>query len=214
LKNGRTALAYEAEHTVDMDTGAIVAVTTHGGAEGDTTSVGETLPAAGEAIAEHIAESTTNGKFEVNAKGLEELVADKGYHSGNVLVDLQGLEVRTYIAEPDRGRRKWVGKRAEQAAVYGNRQRVGRDRGKQLLRRRGELVERTFACLRDRSSTAIVRTRKRERAQARSAASGRVQLGAAAPEDGWSGDAASNAGRSGTSIACSFAGYLGHGRSQ
>jgi transposase len=145
MKDGRTGLAYKAEHAVDMDTGAIVAVTTHGGAEGDTTSVGETLPAAGEAIAEHIAESTTNGKFEVNAKGLEELVADKGYHSGNVLVDLQGLEVRTYIAEPDRGRRKWVGKRAEQAAVYGNRQRVGRDRGKQLLRRRGELVERTFA---------------------------------------------------------------------
>jgi len=38
----------------------------------------------------------------VNAKGFEELVADKGYHSGDVLVDLQGLEVRTYIAEPDR----------------------------------------------------------------------------------------------------------------
>jgi hypothetical protein len=38
-----------------MDTGAIVAVTTHGGA-GDTTSVGETLPAAGEAVAEQIAE--------------------------------------------------------------------------------------------------------------------------------------------------------------
>jgi transposase len=52
LKNGRTALAYKAEHAVDMDTGAIVAVTTHGGAVGDTTSVGETLPAAGEAVAE------------------------------------------------------------------------------------------------------------------------------------------------------------------
>jgi len=90
MKDGRTGLAYKAEHAVDMDTGAIVAVTTHGGAEGDTTSVGETLAAAGEAIAEHIAEPTTNGKFEVNAKGLEELVADKGYHSGGVLVDLQG----------------------------------------------------------------------------------------------------------------------------
>jgi len=145
MKDGRTGLAYKTEHAVDMDTGAIVAVTTHGGAEGDTTSVGETLPAAGEAVAEHIAEPTTNGKFEVNAKGVEELVADKGYHSGDVLVDLQGLEVRTYIAEPDRGRRKWAGKRSEQAAVYGNRQRIGSHRGKQLLRRRGELVERTFA---------------------------------------------------------------------
>ncbi len=145
MKVGRTALAYKAEHAVDMDTGAIVAVTTHGGTVGDTASVGETLPAAGEAVAEQIAEPTMNGKFEVNAKGVEELVADKGYHSGDVLVDLRGLEVRAYIAEPDRGRRKWAGKQEQQAAVYRNRQRIGSNRGKQLLRRRGERVERTFA---------------------------------------------------------------------
>jgi transposase len=55
------------------------------------------------------------------------------------------MGVRTYIAEPERGRRKWVGKQEERAAVYANRQRTGGHRGKQLLRRRGELVERTFA---------------------------------------------------------------------
>jgi transposase len=145
LKNGRTALAYKAEHAVDMYTGAIVAVTTHGGAVGDSTSVGKTLPAAGEAVAEQIAEPTADGEFKVNAKSVEELVADKGYHSGDVLVSALESEVRSYIAEPDRGRRKWAGKRAEQAAVYANRQRIRRHRGKQLLRRRGELVERTFA---------------------------------------------------------------------
>jgi len=145
LKDGRTALAYKAEHAVDMDTGAIVAVTTHGGAVGDTRSVGETLPAAGEAVAEQIAEPTADGKFKVNAKGVEELVADKGYHSGEVLVSARQSEVRSYIAEPDRGRRKWADKQEEQAAVYANRQRIGGPRGKQLLRRRGELVERTFA---------------------------------------------------------------------
>jgi transposase len=145
LKDGRTALAYKAEHAVDMDTGAIVAVTTHGGAVGDTTSVGGTLPAAGEAVAEQIAEPTVDGKFKVNAKGVEELVADKGYHSRDVLVSARQSEVRSYIAEPDRGRRKWADKQEEQAAVYANRQRIGGHRGKQLLRRRGELVERTFA---------------------------------------------------------------------
>ena len=65
-------LAYKAEHAGDMATGAIVAVTTHGGAVGNTTSVGETLPVAGEAVAEQIAEPTTDGKFKVNAKGVEE----------------------------------------------------------------------------------------------------------------------------------------------
>ncbi len=167
MKDGRTGLAYKAEHAVDMDTGAIVAVTTHGGAEGDTTSVGETLPAAGEAVAEHIAEPTTNGKFEVNAKGVEELVADKGYHSGDVLVDLQGLAVRTYIAEPDRGRRKWAGKRVEQAAVYGNRRRISSHRGKELLRRRGELVERTFAHAYETGALRRLHVRGKENVQKR-----------------------------------------------
>ncbi len=128
-----------------MDTGAIVAVTTLGGAVGDSTSVGETLPAAGEAVAEQIAEPTAYGKFKVNVQGLEELVADKGYHSGDVLVSAREAGVRSYIAEPDRGRRKWADKREQQAAVYGNRQRIRGNRGKQLLKRRGERVERTFA---------------------------------------------------------------------
>jgi hypothetical protein len=98
MKDGGTALAYKAEHAVDTDTGAIVTVTTHGGALGDTTSVEETLPAAGEAIVEQIAEPTADGKFTVNAKGFEELVADKGYHSADVLVSAREAEVRTYIA--------------------------------------------------------------------------------------------------------------------
>ena len=65
--------------------------------------------------------------------------------SGEVLVSARESEVRSYIAEPDRGRRKWAEKQEEQATVYANRQRIGGHRGKQLLRRRGELVERTFA---------------------------------------------------------------------
>src|SRR6266478_2631596 len=145
LKNGRTALAYKAEHAVDMNTGAIVAVTTHGGAAGDSASIQETLPAAGEAIADQIPEPTAEGEYAVNVEGVEELVADKGYHAGPVLAAVREVGVRTYVSEPDRGRRKWTGKRDQQAAVYTNRRRINRNRGKQLLRRRGELLERTFA---------------------------------------------------------------------
>jgi len=125
MKDGRTALAYKAEHAVDMDTGAIVAVTAHGGAAGDSASIQETLPSAGEAIAEQIPQPTAAGEYAVNVEGVEELVADKGYHAGPVLAAVREAGVRTYVAEPDRGRRKWT--------------------GKQLLRRRGELLERTFA---------------------------------------------------------------------
>ena len=81
----------------------------------------------------------------MNVKGVEEWVGDKGYHSGAMLLWARQAGMRTYIAEPDRGRRKWAGKQEQQAAVYRNRQRIGGNRGKQLLRRRGERVERTFA---------------------------------------------------------------------
>jgi len=72
----------------------------------------------------------------VNVEGVEELVADKGYHAGPVLAAVREAGVRTYVAEPDRGRRKWTGKEEQQAAVYANRRRIGGNPGKQLLRRR------------------------------------------------------------------------------
>ena len=147
MKDGRTALAYKAEQAVDMETGAVVAVTAHGGAAGDPESVEVTLPAAGEAVAEWIAEPTPEGKYAVNAHGVEEVVADKGYHSGPVVAELHAAGVRSYVAEPERGRQKWAGKQAQQHAVYANRRRIRGHRGKALLRRRGEVLERTCAHL-------------------------------------------------------------------
>src|SRR5713101_7924991 len=78
-------------------------------------------------------------------QGPVEAVADKGYHSNDTLVALQEAEVRTYISEPDRGRRRWQDKAEARQAVYDNRRRIQGERGKQLLRRRGELLERSFA---------------------------------------------------------------------
>jgi len=145
LKDGRTALAYKAENAVDMETGAIVAVTTHGGAAADTATVEGTVTEAGVAVAELLTAEPPEGKYAVHPGGVEEVVADKGYHSNEVAVRLGELKVRTYIAEPDRGARNWEGKQAEKAAVYGNRRRIRGKRGKQLQRQRGEKIERNFA---------------------------------------------------------------------
>ena len=139
LKDGRTAMAYKAEQAVDMDTEAIVAVTTHGGAVGDTDSIGETVAEAGMAVAEQTAQTA------VNQSGIEEVVADKGYHSNEVMRKLTEWKLRSYVAEPERGARKWKGKAAEQAAVYANRRRISGARGKRLQAGRGERVERNFA---------------------------------------------------------------------
>ncbi len=145
LKDGRTALAYKAENAVDMETGAIVAVTTHGGAAADTATVKDTVMEAGMAVAGLIAEETPEGEFKVHLDGVEEVVADKGYHSNDVMVGLAETGVRSYVAEPDRGARHWDGKAAEKEAVYGNRRRVRGGRGKRLQRQRGERIERNFA---------------------------------------------------------------------
>ena len=145
LKDGRTALAYKAENAMDMETGAIVAVTTHGGASADTATVEETVIEAGIAVAELIGGKFPEGNCEVHPFGVEEVVADKGYHSNDVAVGLGEMGVRSYLAEPDRGTRNWGGKEAAKAAVYANRRRIQGDRGKRLQRQRGERVERNFA---------------------------------------------------------------------
>jgi transposase len=80
-------------------------------------------------------------------EGLEEVVADRGYHSNDVLVGLGEVELRSYISEPDRGRRRWRGDEAAQRAVYANRRRIRGRRGQRLHRLRGERLERPFAHL-------------------------------------------------------------------
>ena len=142
MKDGRTHLAHKAEHAVDVETGAIVAVTVQGADEGDTSTIGKTLEEA-EAQFEAVMEKTD----EVDADGLSEVVADKGYHSDRTLVELEDQGLRSYLSEPDRGRRKWKDDLDAQQAVYANRRRIRGERGKRLHRMRGELIERLFAHL-------------------------------------------------------------------
>jgi transposase len=142
MKDGRTHLAHKAEHAVDMETGAVVAVTLQGADLGDTTTVLETLGAA----RENLGNVATDAKARKSLKPLREAVCDKGYHGGECLVKIQEEHhIRTYVSEPKRGRRKWEGKHDQQATVYANRQRIRGTRGKALMRKRGELVERSFA---------------------------------------------------------------------
>ena len=143
LKDGRTHLAYKPEHAVDLDTGVIVAATLHPADQGDTTTIAGTLIAA-ETHLEQISAAPTKEKP-------SELVADKGYHSRAVLKDLDGGAWKTRIAEPrQRGFSRWHGDDKARAAVYANRTRLGSGIGKQAMRRRAELVERSLAHTLDR----------------------------------------------------------------
>lgn len=143
MKDGSTHLAHKAEHAVDMETGAVVAVTLQPANEGDTQSLGKTLEEARENLEE--AAKEPDAKRNLPQTPARELVADKGYHSNAVLEQLEEDGVRAYLSEPKRGRRKWRDKEQAQQAVYANRRRIKGERGKHLLRKRGELIERSFA---------------------------------------------------------------------
>jgi transposase len=142
MKDGRTHLAHKAEHAVDLETGAMIAVTLQGADAGDTTTIIETAIAAAEQIEDAQAGVTEPQTF-------DEIIADKGYHSNQTMVDLDAVGLRSYIAEPDRGRRDWSGASGAKEPVYRNRRRIRGPRGRRLMRRRGELIERSFAHLYD-----------------------------------------------------------------
>jgi transposase len=143
MKDGRTHLAHKAEHAVDMDTQAIVGVTLQEADRGDTTSLADTVEAAVANLLE--VQNDAAAADRMHGVAMEEVVADKGYHSNATMTELERMEIRSYVSEPDRGERRWDGQAEAQAAVYANRRRVRGERGKRLMSERGEVIERTFA---------------------------------------------------------------------
>ena len=164
MKDGLTHLAHKAEHVVDLESGALLGVSLHGCDRGDTQTVIESVERAFEHVSEAIessggelpmgpsssAPTSAEGGSEGSAGGqggvlFAEVVTDKGYHSNGSCLAFEALGIRTYLSEPDRGRRKWSGKSEAKRAVYANRRRIRGERGKRLRRKRGELVERSNA---------------------------------------------------------------------
>ncbi len=142
MKDGRTHMAHKLEQAVDMETGAVVAATVQSMDGGDVASMPETLGELG--------------------KDPKEVVADKGYHANATMTGLKERGVRSYVSEPDRGRRRWKGKREEREAIYANRRRVRGKRGKRLMKARGEKVERGFARMLDTGGLRRLHVRGRE----------------------------------------------------
>jgi len=143
MKDGSTHLAHKAEHAVDMETGAVLAVTLQDANAGDTTTIQGTLIAVAEQIEQLTADAETAALM--SADVVAEVVTDKGYHSNAIMKDLKELGIRSYVSEPRRGRRNWTGKQAERDAVYANRRRIRGNRGKALMQLRGLMLERPFA---------------------------------------------------------------------
>ena len=136
MKDGRTRLGFKVQHAVDMESGIVVDASAHTADTADSAAIEESVLSA----QVHLEQADTPCE-------VAEVVADKGYHKAEVLSALSDFGVRTYVPERrDARRRRWTNKPGSwKDAVYGNRRRVKGARGKALQRRRGELVERSFA---------------------------------------------------------------------
>jgi transposase len=135
MKDGRTHLAYKAEHAVDLDSGLVLAAGVHPADTGDTATLVDSV------LRTQV--NLVRAELEIE---VEEVVADKGYHKAEVLAECQGWGCRTYIPEPERKKRIWTDKpESWRVATAANRRRVEGDRSKRLQKKRSELVERSFA---------------------------------------------------------------------
>ncbi len=136
MKDGRTRLAFKVQHAVAMQSGIVVDAAAHTADTADSAAIEEGVLCA----QVHMDEADADAQ-------VAEVVADKGYHKAEVLAALTESGLRTYVPErSDAQRRRWMDKPASwKSAVYGNRRRVKGTYGKALQRRRGEMVERSFA---------------------------------------------------------------------
>jgi transposase len=136
MKDGRTHLAYKAEHVVDLKSDLVLAAEIGPADRADTATLADSLMAAQINLQEAGSDAT-----------IEEVAADKGYHAAGTIEMCDFLGVRSYIPEPRRPHpSRWADKPDEhRRAVVNNRRRVQRDKSKKLQRRRSEVVERTFA---------------------------------------------------------------------
>ena len=146
MKDGSTHLAHKAEHATDLNSGAVLAVTVQAATLGDCATLKTTMVAAAQNMQAVVADEKCAA--EVSHTALTTWVADKGYHSNETMTMAAEVGLKTYVSEPDRGDRRWKDKRTAQTGTYANRRRIRSKRGRALMRKRAELVERSFAhCL-------------------------------------------------------------------
>ncbi len=128
-KDGRTKMAYQAEHAVDLDSGALVGITVQAADQGDTQTLPETLAAVQEAP----------------ATAPPAVVLDRGYHSDETVERIAAEGADSYVPEPNRKPRNWAGKPEQQRRHEENEKRVASEAGREYSRQCMEKVERLMA---------------------------------------------------------------------
>lgn len=136
MKDGTTHLAYKAEHVVDLASDLILEAAIYRGTHADS----QTLP-------QSVADAQRHLDHIGHEQQIQEVAADKGYHSAGCLELCEQLHVRTYIPErKSKYKSQWSDKpESHRRAVMNNRRRVSRAKSRRYQRLRSERVERSFA---------------------------------------------------------------------
>lgn len=136
-KDGATDMVYLPEHTVDLDTGAIVQAQVLPGDHRDS-----------EELSQRVIEAVINvQEARGDADALPEtLTGDKGYFSLLEIGRLQELSLKTVISDPRRAQRRFDKLSSPERQSLARAQRsVSAKYGRKLLRKRGQHIERSFA---------------------------------------------------------------------
>jgi transposase len=141
-KDGATDMIYKPETVVDLDTGAIVQAEVQLGDEADHQDMSVRILEAQQNINRAIGQ-------ELDILTVQSATSDKGYYAVSELQALQGEGIRTIISDPIDNRRLDKLESAQKRAVLAARRSVKSKSGKELLRRRGMHIERSFAHILD-----------------------------------------------------------------
>jgi transposase len=155
-KDGATDMIYKPEHVVDLETGAIVAAEVRPGDAADTAELPARMVEAGVTLERVMPEVAVE-------KLVQSMTGDKGYFALGEIAELQALGIRTVVSDPHAAQRRRDKLEKEERAVLSRAQRaVGSESGKQLLRRRGQHIERSFEHLLDEGGLRRATLRGRE----------------------------------------------------
>lgn len=137
-KAGATDMIYKPEHTVDLDTGAVLQAQVRLGHEADPKD-----------LAAHVLPAQVNINLAqerpADSLTIQSATADKGYHAAEELSQLQREGIRTVISDPVRNRNLAKLSTVQAKAVSAARRSAHSQSGKRLLKKRGMHLERSFA---------------------------------------------------------------------
>ena len=141
-KHGGVRMIYKPEHTVDMESGAILDARVLPGDQADCVNTAERIIAAERRVAEVIMPEDMD-------LPVETVTSDCGYYSTRTVTELSEIIPRVNIPEKKKDRNLDTLTDAQREAVLASRAVNASDEGKQLLRKRGMHVERSFAHILD-----------------------------------------------------------------